>query len=447
MKFNSNYIARLRDRLRIRLWHIGINYDEAKVPPYALPDPLLLNNGRIVNQLEEWKKNRRQEIMHLFQEHVYGRSPKWLRARHFHQTSLDSHASSGLATRKEISIFPAGKPDGFRFHLLLYVPNNARKPVPAFLGLNFFGNHTIHADAGISITRQWKQLHRNALPSNFLPSDETRGTSASRWPVEEILRRGYALATAHYGEIEPDFPSGWQYGIRGSLFARNKSKPNPLHAEKTTLQQTRQNSEVPARALPEYWGAIGVWAWGLSCIMDYLEQDADICALRIALIGHSRLGKAALWAGAQDERFSIVISNNSGSGGAALSRRRFGETIKLTNQVNPHWFRESFKSFNDRENRLPVDQHMLIALIAPRPVYIASAEHDQKADPYGEFLSAKHADAVYGLYGLTGIGVEQMPALNEPIGQAIGYHIRTGKHDITNYDWNQYLCFADRQFG
>ncbi|MCK6619979.1 MAG: hypothetical protein L6Q94_05745 [Calditrichia bacterium] len=178
--------------------------------------------------------------------------------------------------------------------------------------------------------------------------------------------------------------------------------------------------------------------------MDYLDEDSDINSSQVIVFGHSRLGKSALWAGAQDERFSIVISNNSGCCGAALSRRRFGETIKIVNEVNPHWFCKNFKNFNNNEDKLPVDQHMLIALMAPRPVYIASAKLDFNADPIGEFLSAKNADPVYALFGLTGLGINIMPALNSSVGDTIGYHIRSGEHDITEFDWDKYIDFVKR---
>jgi hypothetical protein len=396
-------------------WAAEANYDESRVPDYILPDPLRQENGRPVKSAQVWREQRRPELLRLFESHVYGRTPGPTKRMEFKVLSVDPAALGGKATRKEVTIHFGGATGGPELRLLIYVPNGRERPAPAFLGLNFNGNHTIHADPGITIAGGGGE--RAAVPD--------RGSSSRRWPVETILDRGYALVTAWYGDLEPDRADGWKEGVR-KLF-----RPNP------------GSRDYPSDA----WGAIGAWAWGLSRAMDYLETDADIDGDRVALLGHSRLGKTALWAGAQDERFKLVISNNSGCGGAALSRRQFGETVERINQVFPHWFCARFKEYGAREDRLPVDQHQLIALIAPRPVYVASAAEDLWADPRGEFLAALAAEPVYRLLGRAGLGVNDPPPLDHAVGDFIGYHIRSGKHDVTDYDWAQYLGFADRHIG
>lgn len=401
------------------------NYDESKVPKYTLPDPLVMADGRKVADAKMWQAKRRPEILELFQTNVYGRSPGRPAKMKFAVTSLDRKALGGMATRKEISVYFTGKKDGPKMDLLIYLPNDAKQRAPAFLGMNFQGNHTIHSDPGITLPTQWMRESAGAGVVNNRALDASRGKEASRWQVEKILQRGYAVATVYYGDVEPDFADGWRLGVRAAL---SQAGTNTTFA-------------------PDDWGAIGAWAWGLSRAMDYLVTDKDIDAKRVALIGHSRLGKTALWAGAQDERFAIVISNDSGCGGAALSRRQFGETVERINTSFPHWFCGNFKKYNLKEDELPVDQHELIALVAPRPVYVASAEEDRWADPRGEFLSAKNAEPVYRLFGKRGLGVDEMPSVNQPVGETIGYHIRTGKHDVTEYDWEQYLNFTARHFG
>ena len=401
-----------------------VNYDESKVPKYTLPDPLILANGQRVADAATWRL-RRAEILHLFETNVYGRSPVCPKTIRFETRSVVTDALGGKATRKQITIFFTDRQEGPKMDLLLYVPNAAKKPVPVFLGLNFGGNQCVDHDPGIEISKQWMRNDPNAGIVNERATETSRGCQASRWQVAMLMDRGYALATAYYGDLEPDHPDGWKTGIRDALSQQGKN----------TIFK------------PDDWGAIGAWAWGLSRAMDYLQTDPDVNAKSVAVVGHSRLGKTALWAGAQDERFALVISNDSGCGGAALSKRVFGETVETINKAFPHWFCGNFKRFSTHEDQLPVDQHMLIALIAPRPVYVASAAEDLWADPRGEFLGAKGADPVYRLLGATGLSVKEMPPVDQPANAGrIGYHIRRGKHDQTEYDWRQYLDYADRQF-
>jgi hypothetical protein len=399
-------------------------YDEAKVPAYTLPDPFVMQDGTKITDPDGWRSKRRPEILGLFQAHVYGRTPTTVPKITFQVTSLDANALGGKATRKEVAIFLLGRQDGPRMDLLLYLPNGASKPVPAFLGLNFYGNHCVHADAGITLSKQWMRPTREMGVVNNRATEASRGCQASRWQVEKALARGYGLATVYYGDIDPDFPEGWKLGLRAALSPQGKD---------TVFQ-------------PDDWGAISAWAYGLSRAMDYLEQEPAVDAKRIAVMGHSRLGKTALWAGAQDERFAIVISNNSGEGGASLVRRRFGEAIHHSVSMVPYWYCTRYRQYAWHEADLPVDAHMLISLIAPRPVYVASATKDLWADPRGEFLAAKHAEPVYQLLGRAGLGVADMPPADHPVGDFIGYHVRTGEHDVTAYDWEQYLAFADRHF-
>lgn len=395
----------------------NVIYDESKVPAYTLPDPLTCLDGTKVTTPELWFKKRRPEILELFRTHMYGRAPigkpKKMRFEIF---DLDRNALGGKATRKQVRILFTGDPNGPSMDLLIYLPNDAPRPVPVFTLLNFFGNHAICSDPAIRIKPVWLK------GQVVTPPEESRGRDPSV-PVGKILARGYGVATAYYGDIVPDFPECFKLGVFAAF--------DKLFGEKRPT---------------DAWGAIAAWAWGLSRAMDYLETDPDVDSKRVAVLGHSRLGKTALWAGAQDERFAIVISNNSGCGGAALSRRRFGETVAIINSAFPHWFCENFKRYNNREGELPIDQHMLIALIAPRPVYIASADEDLWADPRGEFLSAKAADSVYKLLGTEGLPALEMPPLNKPVMGTIGYHIRSGGHALTEYDWERYMDFADKHF-
>lgn len=394
------------------------NYDETKVGTYTLPDPLTMNDGSKVTTTQQWRK-RRAELMRLFAEHVYGRTPTTKPKLRFEEKLRDANALGGLATRREIIIHLTPKADGPKMNLMLYVPNKKQGRVPAFLAMNYGGNHAVHADPKITMSTAWMRENKDNGIVNHRATEKSRGTEARRWPIEMIVQRGYAVATFYYGDLFPD---------------HNNGRPDSILPHLTKDPKT------------EDWNAIGAWAWGLSRALDYLERDKDVDAQRVAVMGHSRHGKAALWAGAQDERFAIVISNNSGESGAALARRNFGETVARINTAFPHWFNAKYKTYNDRVSDLPIDQHEILALIAPRPLYVASAVEDQWADPRGEFLSALAASPVYKLLGKDGLNATEMPGIHQPIVSAIGYHIRAGVHDVTKYDWEQFLNFADRHW-
>src|SRR3954464_6123103 len=397
------------------------NIDESKVPPYTLPDPLIDSHGRRVTTAEEWMETRRPEIHRLFETEVYGRAPREAPKLEFHVDSEKRDARGGRAIRKEVTIDVSTARGHLPLHLLLYTPKTDH-PVPVFLGLNFHGNQGVTSEPDIQLSQCWlinRPDVRGILDNHA--TEESRGTESSRWQVEQVVARGYALATMCCGDIDPDFDDGFQNGVHPLFYSKGKTHP-----------------------ADDEWGTIAAWAWGLSRALDYLETDKRVDAKRVAVIGHSRLGKTAFWAAACDERFAMAISNDSGCGGAALSKRVFGETVGLINKNFPHWFCRNFRKYNDHEELLPVDQHELIALIAPRPIYVASASEDKHADPLGEFLGAKNAEPVYKLFGKKGLGTNDMPPVEHPIGDVIHYHLRTGKHDITAYDWQQYLDFADR---
>lgn len=366
--------------------------------------------------LKEWKKVHRPAIMDFFLTDVYGHYPQKQVTPRFELLEQSDKALGGKAVRKQVAIHLEGMDTPIL--LLIYQPAGVKGKVPAFVGMNFKGNHQINIDPEIIISA-------NAPTGKDLGTDAPRGAASSRWPLEEIVGAGYAVATIYRGDVDPDHDDGFKNGIHPLFYRAGQTKPDA-----------------------EEWGTIGAWAWGLSRVMDYLEQDKSIDHKRVAVVGHSRLGKTALWAGATDERFAIAISNDSGCGGAALSVRKVGETVAKINKSFPHWFCDNYNKYNDNEEALLVDQQGLIALIAPRPVYVASATEDEWADPEGEFLSALYASPVYELYGKKGLAVSSMPKPEQPsIEGYVGYHIRTGKHDITLYDWQQYIKFANQHFG
>jgi hypothetical protein len=384
------------------------NYDEAKVPAYTLPDVL----GK-AHDAKSWTA-RRAEILDLYTREVFGRSPGKPANLKF-DVSADAPAFDGKAVRKIVTISFGS--EGPKPRMLMYLPAGATKPVRVFLGLNFGPIHTVSADPGIPLGDEWVRDPQTKEMVKKPAAESTRSRAASRWSIDKILAAGYGLAVIDYNDFEPDFDGARKYGVRA------------LYSD------------------PAYtWGAIAAWSWGLSRAMDYLVTDPKVDAKHVAVFGHSRLGKTSLWAGAEDTRFAMVIANESGEGGAAISRRAYGERTKDLNTRFPHWFCANFKKFSDKEDEMPFDSHFLIALSAPRPLYVASAVEDQWSDPRGEFLGVVHASRVYELLGRKGIGTDKMPGLHEPIQHDVAYHIRAGKHDVTAYDWEQYIKFANQEW-
>jgi len=359
-----------------------------------LPDPLVLQNGERVSTPEAWKTTRRPEVLELFRKFVYGRAPVGRPADlKFEVFDSAADAMDGKATRKQVKITWRGPGGEGALRLVLFTPNAAKKPAPCFLLI----------------------CNRPAAEN----IDPTRQVKSPFWPAEEIVARGYAAAAFFNGDVVPDKHDGFKSGV----FAVYDTTPRAADA----------------------WATIAAWAWGASRALDYLVTDPAIDGKRVAVVGHSRGGKTALWAGAEDERFALVVSNDSGSTGAALARGKQGERIHQINRGFPHWFNDTYKTFAHRENELPLDQHMLGALIAPRLLYIASATEDSWADPKSEFLSGVHATPVFQLFGQQGLASGDLPKPEAPQHDGhIGYHLRTGKHNLTEYDWARFMDFADK---
>lgn len=384
--FCFNYAAFAQERV--------VNYDEAKVGEYTLPEILTTSDNKKVKGVRAWERQRRPEILKLFENEVYGEVPKVYDKLEFSVTNSDDQAMGGKASMKEVRILVSKGQESVDINLVLFVPTEEKKPVPAFLLIN-------------------NRSARNTSAS--------RDTLSGFWPAETVINAGYAVAAFQVNDAAPDNKEKYAEGVL-ELYPEQLQKDNGMKA-------------------------IGAWGWAASRILDYFERNDDIDAKKVVLVGHSRGGKASLWAAAQDQRFAICVSNNSGNTGAALSRRWFGETVKIINTAFPHWFNENYKKYNDNEKNLPVDQHMLIGLIAPRPVYVTSASEDLWADPKGTFLAMKAAEPVYALYKRPSQLPSTPPPPNTPLIQSsIGYHVREGKHNLTEYDWKNFIKFTDYHF-
>lgn len=367
------------------------NYYEEKVPAYALPDALTTLDGRKVTNSKLWTKVRRNEILELFRENVYGRVPNTPYSKSFKVVNEDRNAMGGAATLKQVEITIGAEKGSLVIHLTLFVPNNVPKPVPVYL------------------------LIDNRGPGN---TDPLRKTISEFWPAEEVLARGYAIGVYNNADVDPDNFDNFKNGIHALLDKGERSADS--------------------------WGTLAAWAWGASRCMDYFESDKDINKKKVAVLGHSRGGKAALWAAAEDQRFAMVISNESGCGGAALARRRFGETVARINTAFPHWFCSNYKNWSNNENAMPVDMHMLLALIAPRALYVDCASEDLWGDPKGSYIALYNAVPVFQLFNSDTKIPETMPPLNKQItGGKVGFHIRDGVHDMLLKDWNWFMNMGD----
>lgn len=388
------------------------NYDETLVPSYTLPSPLEKEDGSFVSSFQEWESSQRGKVLEIVKKHLFGELPA-APEKVSCQVLAEKEVFGGLGKRRVVRLTFDGRfASGINFDLLVYVPNGTA-PFPCAIGLNFKGNHSVEADSDIP------------LPDYFFPADELseRGASHGRWVPEYLLERGFALVTGCYHQLMPDEADG----AKKSVFR--------LSVPQETLD-TAQHGE---------YTAISAWAWGLHRIMDYVETLPEIDSKKVMVSGHSRLGKTALWAGATDTRLSVVISNNSGCGGAALSKREFGETLDFMNRTFPHWLTPQAKIDEKAVQAMPYDQHFLLSLIAPRALAVASATEDLWADPKGEFLGLVATNSVYALCGRPEIAASPVPQGGDSIDNGIRhYHCRVGKHDITRYDWEKYLDFALR---
>jgi hypothetical protein len=398
------------------------NYDEAAVRQYTLPDLLAGPDGVAVSSAEEWTTTARPHQLELLERFVYGRRlPAVPVTVVGHVERADVMLPGDVAAvRMQATLKLGAATDAPTTEVLLYLPKTEHR-VPVFLNLNFRGNHAEHPDPAIRLSTAWMPDDKAAAIENHRATEASRGTSAQRWPVESMLTRGFCMATAYYGDVFPDRADG-----RPASALKSLGRP------------------VEGSLPPDEPGAIATWAWQLSRILDWLVTLPEVDPGKVIVVGHSRLGKTALWAGACDQRFAMVVSNESGCGGAALSRRNFGETPDVITSRFPHWFCPTFATYANRETELPCDQHTLLAMTAPRPLSVASAVEDRWADPRGEFLSCVAAEPAWKLFGLTGLGTKDYPAVDTPVGQSIGYHVRTGRHDLIGYDWQRFADFADR---
>ena len=391
---------------------IPVNYDESKAGTYTLPDPLTMLNGKKVKNAKTWYNKRRTEILRLFEKYQYGRMPEKPSEMTFNVFDSGTAVLDGKAIRRQVTVCFTKDTSDYKMDLLIYLPANSKGPVPVFFNVGFSANSTVTNDPGVKQGYIWgKEGKRVPVP---------KGGQFGRTNIDQFLSQGIGFATVYYGDIEPDFADGVKYGIRGYYL-----KPG---------------QDYPA---PDEWGAISAWSWGLSRAMDYFETDKDIDARKIVLFGVSRLGKTVLWTGAHDTRFAMVIASCSGEGGAAISRRNYGETIDHMTHPTRYFyqFATNWRNYKDDPLKSPVDAHMLVSLMAPRPLLLQTGDTDYWSDPKGEFIAAVAAEPVYKLLRKKGLGTSQMPAAGVPIMNDLGYYMHSGGHGALPADYKIFIDF------
>ena len=395
------------------------NEDEAAVRPYTLPDVLAGPDGKAATSADDWKARCRPHQFSLLEKHVYGRRLPPVPVSVVGEVERADVTLAGdiPSVRLQARLRLGAGEDAPTTDVLLYLPKLPGGS-PVFLNLNFRGNQAETADPAVWLSRAWLPNDEKSGIVGNRATDASRGVQSRRWPVAALVRRGFGMATACYGDVFPDRADGRTASALASL-------GRPVEGD------------LPA----DEPGAIATWAWQLSRILDWLVTLPEVDPAGVAVVGHSRNGKAALWAGACDERFAMVVSNESGCGGAALERRNFGETIADITTRFPHWFCPAFATYAGREQDLPVDAHVTLAMTAPRPLYVASAIEDRWADPRGEFLAAVAAGPVWKLFGREGLGTTEWPPVGTFVGERVGYHVRAGKHDLLEEDWQHFADF------
>ena len=399
---------------------IPVNYDESKVGTYTLPDALKLDNGKPVRDAKTWNEKRRPEIVALFETQQYGIVPGRPADESFEVVDKGTPAFNGKAIRRQVTIHLSKDASWPEIHLVVYLPAAAKKPAPMFLNISFSPVQSAVNDPGITPQMVW-DLRTN---TKVMPPAVSAIFSIGGIPVEKFMDAGIGVATFDYGDVDPDSLAGFPNGIRAKYM-----KPG-------------QTGE--ADRAPDAWGAISAWAWGLSRVEDYFETDKGIDAKRVAIHGVSRLGKTVMWAGAHDQRFAAVIASCSGEGGAALSRRDYGETIAHLMALTryPYQFAANYAKYAGFPDTAPMDANLLVALIAPRPLLLQTGSTDNWSDPKGEFLAAVAAGPVYKLLGKQDLGTDVWPAAKTPIfSNGLNYYMHEGGHGMVPSDWEIYIQF------